>query len=404
MLARLNAFKLLSVFIILFGLFLRIAVLDKSGGDYSTYKEAMLTLHNGGNPYLATVASFNAPEGSSEHGYAYFPTLLYIQYGTWLLDNLSGVIISTVILWKVPVIIADLFIAYFILKKTRDGNNHFSAQLFRLVILGFWFLNPYFLARYDYGLYDPLFLLFLFLALENVEKDSVKSGFLYALSVSLKTIPIILFPLFIFKTPQKLKFLVVGAVFFILISLPFMNSLDDFSNYLQGSLFVHSERSMQGRPPLTMLTYYLYPIGINFHQQDYENVYAYLSLLLSFLIPLYLHWKGKLNDKYVWILLAMGIYLVLTPVLSRTHILWIFPWLLIVLYRYLKTNKQKLLGTIGLVALWVVLFFYMFNWNKGFDDITAYGERPILPTISQEWELKRWLRHKYYQTRGRLEL
>ncbi len=367
-------------FLLVVGIALRLVVFDKVGGDYVTYKGAMALLHQGLNPYVATVASFKNQTG--EHGYAYFPTLLYIQYGIWLLDNFSGVIISTVLLWKIPVLICDLIIAILLLKKFK------TTPLYGVCSLALWFLNPYFIARYDYSLYDPIFLLFLFLALEKLETKPGLSGLFYALTISLKTIPIILLPLFLLKTPNKLKFLLACIGVFFAISVPFMKSVSDFTTYLQGAFFVHTERELQGRP---LLSYVFYYMNIPNLQYNHVKEFALISMVLALVVPLTLYIRKKFTDKYTWVLISFAIYLALTPVLSRTHILWITPWLLICVQRI-----RKQLAQIGiLVAFWLISFFYLLAWNKGFDG-------PKLVTDKASWELPRLVRQKYYEIRGKI--
>lgn len=382
---------------------LRLLIFDKVGGDYNTYKDAMNALVSGQNPYVATVESFKSNMG--EHGYAYFPTLMYIQTAIWLLNNWSGIIISTVILWKVPVLICDFLLLYLLLKKIKQITNWQSIVLTGAISF-FWLLNPYLLSRYDYSLYDPIFLLFLFLALENIEKRPGFSGVFYALSVSLKTIPIILLPLVIIKTGPKLfslarlKFFGACVAVFIVISIPFMRGWYDFNTYMQGAFFVQSQREVQGRPFLSIASLYTRSIGLDFNQQNNVTFYSVFSLLLAMLLPVYLWYRYKLLNVYLWATVSFSAYLLTTPVLSRTHILWLMPWLLVTLGTYAKSKKFQAYSVLFLVFLWAGLFFYLLAWNKGIE-VESVDGRKITYTkpVAQEWEFTRLLRQKYYEFR-----
>jgi len=393
-------YKILFFLIVVLGIALRLLIFDKVGGDYVTYKDAMSSLHLGINPYIYTLESFKTT--GIEHGYAYLPTLLYIQYGIWILDNSIGVIISTVILWKIPVLICDLLILFFIAKEFNKHKINVSECILRLICLATWFINPYLMSRYEYSMYDPIFLLFILLALKNLDNDTFISPLFYSLAVSLKTIPVIVFPLFFLKTTKKLKFIFIGLLVFILISIPFMRSYYDFSTYINGSLFVHSQRALQGKPFLTYISYYLSPLRINFFQIKYIKEYAMLSMLLSFIIPVFLYYKGKLKDKYTWTLLSFFIYLLLTPVLSRTHILWIIPWLVIVVYRKFSGSKRVWVGIGSLLIFWIFSFMYLYGWNKGFESFSDSKGKPVLQETQQEWELRRLIRNEYYEIRNLL--
>lgn len=382
--------------IIILAIFLRLLLFDKAGGDYVTYKTAVEQFSTGTNPYEYTVTSFESNTKDLEHGYAYFPTLLYIQYVIWMLSNITGIIISTVILWKIPTLIAEGLILYIVIKNSEN-------KILNLLLASLWLLNPYFIARFDYGLYDPLFLLFTLLAISQINKNTFKSALFYAIAISLKTIPIILLPLFLVKFFKEkdikglLRFSFGGILVFFTISIPFLISARDFLLYLNGSLFVHSERSVQGRPFLSSISYLLQNFNINFHQHEYVKYYAVAALVLATIIPLGLYLTKKLKSKYAWATLSFVIYLLLTPVLSRTHLLWFIPFLMAYLVEK-RLNTKKV--AVFIVAIWISLFTYLFYWNNGFENYTNSKNIPILKTSEQTWELKRIGRQKYYEYRG----
>ena len=127
-----------------------------------------------------------------------------------------------------------------------------------------------------------------------------------------------------------------------------------------------------------------------------------LAMLLSFTIPTFLYYKGQIKDKYLWATVSIIIYLLLTPILSRTHILWAIPWLVIYVYKKFSDSKKVLVGVLCVVFFWIGSFMYLYSWNRGFESFSGAKGKPILQETQQEWELKRILRNKYYELRNGL--
>jgi len=120
---RKNLLFIIPLSIIIFmGLFLRFILFEQTGGDYLTYKKAMEDFDKGINFYTKTVLSFKEGGEETEHGYSYFPTLLYIQYVLWKISNFLKINISTVYLWKIPTLISEIVILFYILKYTKRIN------------------------------------------------------------------------------------------------------------------------------------------------------------------------------------------------------------------------------------------------------------------------------------------
>lgn len=402
-------FSVTLALLVVAAIILRLLIFEKVGGDYLIYKEAVNQFRAGINPYHYTVLSYNVK--TLEHGYAYLPTLLYLQYFVWIIGNLVNSSYSSVYLWKIPTLISELAILYLILRVTKPetGALNINQAILRIGVVIFWLFNPYLIARYDYALFDPVFLLVTFLSLLTFEKRPLLGGVLFALAVSLKTIPVILFPLYISfylaqdsKLSERFKKIVLfglgGLAVLIAISIPFLKSFHDFYLYVNGSFLVQTERSLQGRPLLTTLSYLLRATPINFYQVQKHEIYSFLAIMLSTFLPAIIYLKNRISSKYTWVLLSFGIYLALTPVLSRTHLLWFVPWFLVVLLN-LKLNHIKAL--VILTVIWLATFLYLFSWNSGFETYVD-NAKPVLRNKQVEWELTRILRHRYYELRDKL--
>lgn len=328
-----NLFFISSTTIIVFAILLRLTVFNLRGGDHLQYKQAVLEFEQGINPYIYTVQSFTI--NTLKHGYAYFPTLLYILFAVWKFNVITQLNIPTAILFKIPVLLADMTIAYFLLNFFYKKKSYLAG----LISVFIWIISPYFISNYEYTLFDPIQIIFLYLAALYVNKKSFKSSIFFALACSIKIIPIVLLPTFLLKTPKKFKYLIgMGLVFFI-ISIPFLNSSLDFYYYIRATLLVHGSRGIQGRPFFTFLTYYLQNHNISFYQAEYSTIYSIIAITIATTIPLLFVYKKKISNSFDLTTLALGIYLIFTPVLSRTHLLWILPFLLITLYRFFSSKK-----------------------------------------------------------------
>lgn len=345
----------LMLIVVFLSLNLRISLIDKIGGDQKTYKQAVTELYEGINPYEYTVKSFTEP--GLKHGYAYLPSLLYIQYFFFYINTHFDLDLAMHILWRIPVFIADYLVAYLIFTKFKEKD-----KLFAIFSTAIWLFNPHILFRSEYTLYEPLSILFLLLALNNVSKSSLKSGLFYAISLSFKTFGLILLPLFLIRANNKIKFIVSGLVFGLIISIPFMTNLYDLNLYIQGSLLVHGERGIQGRPILTFLTYYLFNNSKFAFQQIFASVFSILALILPWI---YIIKKKGLNIYYISTI-AFGLYYLITPVLNRTHLLWFLPIFLIASGSN-EISKGNILRGYFLVGLWfIVSSIYLKVWDKGF--------------------------------------
>jgi len=386
--------------ILLLGLFLRFILFEQTGGDYLTYKRAVEDFDKGINFYTKTVESFKERGDEVEHGYSYFPTLLYIQYAFWKISNFLKITISTVYLWKIPTLISEFVILFYIVKLTFQKNKILS-----LFLASLWIFNPYLIARFDYNLYDPLFLMFTFLAVLNVEKSTYKSAIYYAIALSLKTIPMIIFPLFIIRLYKKnkfeiIKFLGIITLFFIIISIPFMKSFSDFNDYLNGAFFIHSERGVQGRPLLTFISYITYTLGIRFYQNEFSNIYTYAALISAIFLPLILYFRKKITSNFAWVTISFTSYLCLTPVLNRTHTLWFFTFYIFLLGTSFVNNLKKSL--ISGILVWMCITFYLYIWNNGFDKEFFYKENPVTSSKTNYKFIDHILRNKYYELKSKL--
>jgi len=353
-----------SIFVI--SIFLRLIAFDQEGGDHRTFKKAVSEFLEGTNPYEYTVLSYQRED--LKHGYAYMPTLLYIQTSLTQINKIFNLDQPTKYLWKIPVLLADIGIGIIIHNILRKKNYSNSIIIMGLL---FWFFNPYFLMRYEYTNYEALPMFFLLLSLIVVGKKDFLSGVLFALAVTLKTFPIILLSILILKSKKVKLFLLGGIITGILISLPFFRSTNDFSLFVNGSFLVHGGRGIQGRPFFSFLTYYLQNYGISFYQSEFSKTYTLLALLGSQLLPLYLYFKKKVTNIWILVLSSFFVYYLFTPVLNRTHLIWGMPFAYLGILNIYKNRLKKYY--LILISYYIFACFYYFLWNKGLKNPTSFG-------------------------------
>jgi hypothetical protein len=198
--------------LILIALLLRLIIFDREGGDYEVYARAVSEFTQGINPYIYTVESFRNPE--LDHGYAYMPTLLYIMSFMSKANDWLNTGMPWAVLWKIPVLVAD--IGVFVLLY-----RYFYKRSFVLAIIAgvLWLLNPYFLARYEYTLFDPIQIFFLLLSVTLLGKRDALSG-LFLVGDFDRLVPLILFPLW-FTLPTGSFVVLWTGIALVRVSMPF---------------------------------------------------------------------------------------------------------------------------------------------------------------------------------------
>jgi hypothetical protein len=353
---------------LIFGLSIlfRLFAFDQVGGDHRTFKTAVTSYIEGVNPYEYTVLSYQ--QDDLKHGYAYMPTLLYIQTFFVRINMFFNLDQPTKYLWKIPVLLADIGVGILLYKILQREK---ASRLSLLIGLLFWFFNPYFFMRYEYTNYEPLSVFSLLLGLTYLGKKDFLAGVFFALAVTLKTFPVILFAVFLLNVKKIPKFLLAGLLTGIIISLPFFRSFHDLTLLFQGAFLVHGERGIQGRPLFSFLTYNLQSLGISFYQAEFSKIYSLIALLGAQLVPLYLYYKKKIKNVWILSLFSFSVYYLFTPVLNRTHLLWGIP--VIYLGSLISHSKSRTKHYATVLVVFVAMSCYYYFWTKGFKNPVAFG-------------------------------
>jgi hypothetical protein len=351
-----DIFKIVAIFIIVFfAASKRLSHFGETGKDIYAYERAIVDLLEGKNPYTWTVESYSNPDDPGNHGFAYLPGLLYIFSPLYILYLKTGLPLEY--LMKAPVLLADLGVG--VLLTILLYKKNFLALLAALLI---WFFNPYSYFKSGYTYADPLPIFFMFLALIYLEKDDVLAGTYYAVSVALKTFPYILFPVLLLKAKNKKDFLVAGSMVAFLVVLPFLRSPEFFKTFLDGSIFVHSNRFIQGRPFLFYISYFY---KVELFQIIPFKVYTLLASFSGWAVVALLYFKKWVRDKFVLALIPFLTFYLFTPVLNRTYLIWFIPVYIMALFN-LFSKKYRFLYYTFLVAYFAFYGWYLIQWKDGF--------------------------------------
>ncbi|MDC0449088.1 glycosyltransferase 87 family protein [bacterium] len=336
-------------------LFQRLSLFDQVGKDVYSYERAVLDLLTGRNPYSWTVESYSNPDDPTNHGFAYLPGLMYIYAPLYMVHVKTGLPFQY--LWKIPILLADIGIGVLLLRFFKD-----KPLWLTLISLVAWFFNPYFYYKQNYVYTDPLPIFFMLAALFVLKKDDVGAGALYAVSVALKTFPYLLFPIFLFKSKNKKDFLLAGLMAGFVFVLPFLKSVADFTTFLNGAIFVHGNRFIQGRPFLFYISYFY---NVELFQIIPFKVYTLLASFSGWVVCTILYLKKWLRNRYVLSLISFGLFYLFTPVLNRTYLMWAVPVFLIGSYELVK-NKKAVVYFSLVVSAWSFYYWYLAQWKDGF--------------------------------------
>lgn len=341
--------------IVFFALRYRLSFINQVGKDVYAYERAVGDLISGINPYKWTVESFSNPDDLGNHGYSYFPGALYIFAPLYLIHLRTGVPYQ--ILWKIPILLADLGVGFLLYKLLKD-----KGVFVLTTALAMWFFNPYSVFRSGYTYTDPLTIFFMLASLMMLKEDDVLAGTFYGLSIAFKTFPYILFPVMLLKAKKKKAFLISGLLVGLVVSIPFLKSVDDFTTYLNGTLFVHQNRFVQGQPFLFYLSYYY---KIELFQIIPFKVYTLLASFSGWIIALVVYYFKLIRDRYILALIPFLTFYLFTPVFNRTYFLWFIPIYIMACYRMFK-DKHKILFYISQFVFFAFAGWYLVQWKDGF--------------------------------------
>lgn len=339
---------------------IRLIHFDDVGKDFEVYRQAIEDFYDGRNPYEGTLDTFEQGVDSSNHGFAFLPGILHIFVP--LHHYHEKTLIPMEKIYKYPILVADVLVGVLLV-------IYFSkkSKLAMMASVLFWFFNPYIIAKNNYTYMDPVTILFLMLGLMYLEEDDYLAGFFYAVSFGIKTFPIILFPLFFFRSKNKIKFILSFGLTTLAISLPF---LSDPVSYLRSAILSHSERYVQGKPFLFNISYKL---KIEIIRVLPFNFYTLMAILSGWVITSLEYLKlpirklknfyNLFRNKYSAAILPFLCFYLFTPVLNKTYLLWAVSVFAVGMYELFQ--KKRVWYYVSLAIFYAFYFWYLSGWGYG---------------------------------------
>ena len=249
------------------------------------------------------------------------------------------------LVYKLPMILADLAIVFLLPKLFEDKRKKILAQIL-------WLFNP--LAIYVssmMGQVDVIIALFLLLSLINLKnKRNFKSVIWVALSALIKPIGLILIPIIAINEFQKknnwfdmikigfLGFLVYGAAVMVYIWSPAYRYFALFADQIGKSTFAGIAVASG-----TIIPWFF----------------------IFYIFGLFLFWKKKINSETI-----LGISLLTSLIFTHFHpqwLVWLMPWMI-----YESIKKEELIFYFGMIMAWLGILFY-FDSTLHLDMFLARG-------------------------------
>lgn len=285
------------------------------------------------------------------------PSIIYLPFRSVVLNTVDKVININwewlhqkniywpLLVYKLPMILADLAIVFLLPKLFEDRRKKRLAQIL-------WLFNP--LAIYVssmMGQVDIIIALFLLLSLINLKnKRNFKSVIWVALSALIKPIGLILIPIIAINEFQKKN-----------------NWFDMIKTGFLGFL-------VYGIGVAVYITSPAYRYFALFADQIGKSTFAGIAVASGTVIPwffivyifgLFLFWKKKINSETI-----LGISLLTSLVFTHFHpqwLVWLMPWMI-----YESIKKDELIFYLGMIIAWLGILF-SFDSTLHFDMFLARG-------------------------------
>ena len=290
--------------------------------------------------------------------FPYPPLMLYILslfcLPLMLLDLFSDkYIILQNLFFKMPLLISDLLITFFLLKM-------FPNKIKEVFI--FYFVSPIILyASHMHSQLDliPAALLFLSIYLLSHRRNALLSSIVFGMAISAKFYVIASLPLIVIylMKNQRIKdsvfFILIPIVIYVFFALPYISSQGYYNLVLIN-------------PKQMLLFDITYKVG---------NLTIFLPILgVCLLYARFLIYKKiNLDLFYIFLVILFAVFVLLVPPSAAWYI-WMFPFLSIFFIKYLDKNTRIIYPYLGL-NLFYLLFFVFFH-SSGYQDL-AFLKSPL---------------------------
>jgi len=135
-------------------------------------------------------------------------------------------------------------------------------------------------------------------------------------------------------------------------------------------------------------------------QAENSKYFAMISILSATIIPVILYFWGKISNAFSWAFYSFAIYILITPVFNRSHMLWIIPWLLMWAINWKFKKFGQLKSFMILVALYFSFYLYSNYWSDGFSKDFDYSLNDLFNSKSNSEFVVAKLKNEYYELRS----
>ena len=156
--------------------------------------------------------------------------------------------------------------------------------------------------------------------------------------------------------------MVAGLLVGLLVSLPFLNNVENFITYLNGTLGVHQNRFVQGRPFLFYISYFY---KIELFQVIPFKIYTLLASFSGWVLATLAYLFKVVKNRYVLALIPFLTFYLFTPVFNRTYFIWFIPIYVTACYKLFE-QKYKILFYASQLAFFAFAGWHLTQWKDGF--------------------------------------
>ncbi len=278
--------------------------------------------------------------------FPYHPLMLYIySIGGFFIKlfNVNNIFVQN-ILFKLPVIVADVSVFYLLLKIFKNK---------KLEVFIYYFLSPIIIyAAYIHSQLDLVPVAFLFLSFYYLKKKKIyQSSLVFALASCIKMNVVLFLPIFLiylYKANNKRKtfisFLIICSIY-LLISMPYIGSIG-----YQKLVLMNDKQN---------LFFNLFIV--------LGNIKIYIPLFIAGLIYLRFFAYKKINTELLdsYCVLTISLFLLFVPPSTPAWYIWLVPFLSLFVIRYSTSNKllPALYWTFNFVYIVYFVFFHVGDYG-----------------------------------------
>jgi hypothetical protein len=209
-----------------------------------------------------------------------------------------------------------------VIYKILDNGQFWNSFLG----LAIWVFNPFVLNSSTNAKYEVVMLLFLLLAFFWLEKgNEIDATILFTTSIMIKPVPILILPIFLYKSRNRVRNLLIIIGLFLILSLPFLLTPFD---YFQSLTFNVLGRGPAGHPGYGIFGQV---------QRPYSVIVSAISLCLMLII---VYIKFRSFDIYLIGFLVFMVALSFYWITFKQYFVWSVPFLIITILKNLKFKRE----------------------------------------------------------------